>query len=170
MAPAVTALQALMERRGARLDALADGSLLTVLASKSVASDLAAQAAQCALALRAALPGRPLALTTGRAEVGTVLAGDTIDRAARLLDAGRASAGSAGIVLDEVTAGLLGCSLRGARPGRPPRACSASSSSTKSRARFSEKPRPASAAIARSPRSRRPSRNASRSPSRAPCS
>ena len=106
-ASTLTPLQELMRQRGARLDALADGSLITVLASKSVASDLAAQAAQCALALRAALPGRPLALTTGRAEVGTVLAGETIDRAARLL-AGRAPAGSAGIVLDDVTAGLLG--------------------------------------------------------------
>ena len=104
-APVLTSLQALMARRGARLDALADGSLLTVLSGKSVASDLAAQAAQCALALRGALPDRPLALTTGRAEVGTVLAGDTIDRAARLLDGTRASAG---IVLDDVTAGLLG--------------------------------------------------------------
>jgi tetratricopeptide (TPR) repeat protein len=102
---ALASLQALMERRGARLEALADGSLLTVLAGKSVASDLATQAAQCALALRAALPGRALALTTGRAEVGTVLAGETIDRAARLLDGERASAG---IVLDDVTAGLLG--------------------------------------------------------------
>ena len=107
-ASALTALQALMQRRGARLEALADGSLLTVLASKSVASDLAAQAAQCALALRTELPGRSLALTTGRAEVGTVLAGDTIDRAARLLAGARASAGAAGIVLDDVTAGLLG--------------------------------------------------------------
>jgi eukaryotic-like serine/threonine-protein kinase len=101
-------LQETMHRRGARLDALADGSLITVLASKSVASDLAVQAAQCALALRVALPGRPLALTTGRAEVGTVLAGDTIDRAARLLTGGRPSLGTVGIVLDEVTAGLLG--------------------------------------------------------------
>jgi tetratricopeptide (TPR) repeat protein len=106
-ASALPALQALMQGRGARLDALADGSLIAVLAGKSVASDLAAQAAQCALALRRALPGRPLALTTGRAQVGTVLAGETIDRAARLV-AGRSSEGSAGIVLDDVTAGLLG--------------------------------------------------------------
>jgi tetratricopeptide (TPR) repeat protein len=103
---AYAVIKTTMLRRGARLDALADGSLLTVLAGKSVASDLAAQAAQCALVLRAALPGRPIALTTGRAEVGTVLAGATIDNAARLL-AGAKDA-SDGIVLDETTASLLG--------------------------------------------------------------
>jgi len=101
-------LQAMMQRRGARVDALADGTLLTVLASKSVASDLAVQAARCALILRAELPGRSLALTTGRAEVGTVLAGDTIDRAAGLLTGTPTLAEGAGIVVDEVTAGLLG--------------------------------------------------------------
>jgi tetratricopeptide (TPR) repeat protein len=104
-------LRALMERRGARLESLADGSLLTVLARKAVASDLAAQAAQCALALRDALPGRSMALTTGRAQIGMLLAGEAIDRAALLLadSAGEASAEpEARIVLDDVTAGLLG--------------------------------------------------------------
>jgi tetratricopeptide (TPR) repeat protein len=102
----LAAVRTLMDRRGARLEPLADGSLLAVLARKAVASDLAAQAAQCALALRDALPGRPMALTTGRAQIGILLAGEAIDRAARLLaDDARAESR---IVLDDVTAGLLG--------------------------------------------------------------
>ena len=117
----MTGLRHLAERRGARLESLADGSLLAVLARKAVASDLAAQAAQCALALRAALPGRTMALTTGRAAMGTLLAGEAIDRAMRLLvdeakkeQAGSIAGGAARpapsntIVLDEVTSGLLG--------------------------------------------------------------
>jgi serine/threonine protein kinase/tetratricopeptide (TPR) repeat protein len=104
-------LRTMMEKRGARLESLADGSILTVLARKAVASDLAAQAAQCALAPRDALPGRPLALTTGRAQIGLLLAGEAIDRAAVLLaDDARADVteGEARIVVDDVTAGLLG--------------------------------------------------------------
>ncbi|KYF99261.1 protein kinase, partial [Sorangium cellulosum] len=66
-----------------------------------VAFDLAARAAQCALAMKARLPGRPVALATGRAQVGERLpAGDVIDRAvARLREAG------ADVRIDEVTAG-----------------------------------------------------------------
>ncbi|MET0592725.1 MAG: AAA family ATPase, partial [Polyangiaceae bacterium] len=101
-----SALKATLLRRGARFDALADGSLLAVVAGKSVASDLAAQTAQCALAMREVLGGRALALTTGRAEFGTVLAGDAIDNAARLVAGAHELRGS--IVLDETTAGLLG--------------------------------------------------------------
>ncbi len=67
-----------------------------------VAFDLAARAAQCALAMKARLPGRPVALATGRAQVGERLpAGDVIDRAvARLREAGD------DVCIDEVTAGL----------------------------------------------------------------
>ncbi|WP_437312708.1 protein kinase domain-containing protein [Sorangium sp. So ce385] len=67
-----------------------------------VAFDLAARAAQCALAMKARLPGRPVALATGRAQVGERLpAGDVIDRAvACLREAG------ADVRIDEVTAGL----------------------------------------------------------------
>ncbi|MGK3993089.1 protein kinase domain-containing protein [Sorangium sp. So ce1024] len=67
-----------------------------------VAFDLAARAAQCALAMKARLPGRPVALATGRAQVRERLpAGDLIDRAvAALREAG------AEVCVDEVTAGL----------------------------------------------------------------
>ncbi|AUX44183.1 protein kinase [Sorangium cellulosum] len=67
------------------------------------AFDLAARAAQCALALKAALPARPVALATGRAQLrGRLPAGDVIDRAvARLREAQGA------VRVDEVTAGLI---------------------------------------------------------------
>jgi tetratricopeptide (TPR) repeat protein len=112
---ALPALRAMMDRRGARLHGLADGSLIAVIAGKSVASDLAAQAAQCALELSAALAGRSLALTTARAEIGSAIASDAIDNAARLL----AEAPDEGhhIVLDETTAGLLGARFEVASRG-----------------------------------------------------
>ncbi|WP_437617868.1 protein kinase domain-containing protein [Sorangium sp. So ce1151] len=67
-----------------------------------VAFDLAARAAQCALAMKARLPGRPVALATGRAQVGERLpAGDVIDRAVAAL---REAEGD--VRIDEVTAGL----------------------------------------------------------------
>ncbi|WP_438013574.1 protein kinase [Sorangium sp. So ce315] len=67
-----------------------------------VAFDLAARAAQCALAMKARLPGRPVALATGRAQVRERLpAGDVIDRAV----AGLREAGDE-VRVDEVTAGL----------------------------------------------------------------
>ncbi|MDC0676751.1 serine/threonine-protein kinase [Sorangium atrum] len=71
-------------------------------AGTMAAFDLAARAAQCALALKARLPGRPVALATGRAQVGERLpAGDVIDRAvARLREA------EGDVRIDEVTAGL----------------------------------------------------------------
>src|SRR5262249_34297772 len=48
------------EERGAKVELLADGSLLAVLSKKGVVSDLAAQAAQCALAMRRALADRTM--------------------------------------------------------------------------------------------------------------
>ncbi|WP_437961754.1 protein kinase [Sorangium sp. So ce119] len=71
-------------------------------AGTMVAFDLAARAAQCALAMKARLPGRPVALATGRAQVGERLpSGDVIDRAvARLREA------EGDVRIDEVTAGL----------------------------------------------------------------
>ncbi len=73
----------------------------------------AAHAAACALALRAAVPGVPLALATGWAEVtGRFPLGEAIDRAAALLDAAAASAEArAAIRIDESTAALLDASF-----------------------------------------------------------
>ena len=105
---------------GGRLDRLADGSTMVTLLEASVATDQAAKAARCALALRACSRGQPMALATGRAEVtGRLPAGDLLDRAARMLavplpplrDAPAsmraAAVRPAPIAIDEVTAGLL---------------------------------------------------------------
>ncbi len=100
-------LRSVVDSRGARLESLADGTLIAVLAGKAVASDLAAQAAQCALALSAALPIRYMSLTTGRGELGSLLASEAIDRATRLLVEDAPAAQTNAIVVDELTAGLL---------------------------------------------------------------
>jgi tetratricopeptide (TPR) repeat protein len=100
--------------RGGRFEQLADGtSLTTISGSTRIATDLAAQAARCAIAMRARASGRPVALTTGQAEVtGRLPVGAVIDRAARMVAAAgkeRAleEASPAPIALDEVTAALL---------------------------------------------------------------
>ncbi|AUX23762.1 protein kinase [Sorangium cellulosum] len=68
----------------------------------TVAFDLAARAAQCALALKARLPARRVALATGRAQVRERLpAGDVIDRAVARLREARDD-----VRIDEITAGL----------------------------------------------------------------
>ncbi|MFT3776539.1 MAG: protein kinase [Minicystis sp.] len=113
-ASSYAALRDTMSRRGAQLRVLADGAIAVTIAGGGVATDQAAQAAGCALALRSMLPDRPVALATGRGGSGEVRAGgEAIERAARLIRA-RATALAAGpprtplpIDLDEVTAGLL---------------------------------------------------------------
>ena len=54
---------------GGRVEMLADGGAVVTLSGAKIATDQAAQAARCALALRELCPGRPMALSTGRAEV-----------------------------------------------------------------------------------------------------
>jgi hypothetical protein len=75
-----------VETLGARPIQLQDGAVVVTFASAESATDQAARAARCALALRAELPGAPVVLATG---FGVVTArapfGDVIDRAARLL-------------------------------------------------------------------------------------
>ncbi|HZF53728.1 MAG TPA: protein kinase [Polyangiaceae bacterium] len=74
--------------RGGRFELLADGSIIVTLSGTRVATDQAAQAARCALALRALSEKRPIALATGYGKVtGKLPTGDVIDRAARLLSA-----------------------------------------------------------------------------------
>jgi eukaryotic-like serine/threonine-protein kinase len=104
------ALQRAIQPYGGRLEQLADGSTIVVLeADRQVATDQAAQAARCALALRARANGRPMAIAMGRTEAaGRLPEGDVLDRVSRLL---ATVAGVAGdpppIALDEVSAGLL---------------------------------------------------------------
>jgi tetratricopeptide (TPR) repeat protein len=101
--------------RSGRLRILAGGAIAVTLGGAGAATAQAARAAECALALRALLPRRPMALSTGRATVGRrAPTGEVIDRAAALLAAReRALLGASDpaallpIDIDQVTAGLL---------------------------------------------------------------
>src|SRR5262249_42393608 len=102
--PVVSAVQAIAERFDGDAAALADGTLLVTFARHESATDLAAHAASCALAIRAAFENLPLALATGRGETSARHpVGPAIDRAAALLGETAADA----IPIDDVTAGLL---------------------------------------------------------------
>ncbi|MDI1446284.1 serine/threonine-protein kinase [Polyangium sp. 6x1] len=92
---------------GARIEWLADGSMLAVFMNATSASDVAARSARCALQLRARAPDAPIAITTGLGEVEEALpVGQVIDRAAALLRAaGRR------VLVDDVTAGLFDARL-----------------------------------------------------------
>ncbi|MBX3199515.1 MAG: protein kinase [Labilithrix sp.] len=102
---------------GAESEMLADGSLVVTLAGKGGASDLAAQAARCALALRSHLVEARMVLATGFATVtGRSAVGEVIERAASILATARSRTvgvsdetrhGQSPVFLDETTAGLL---------------------------------------------------------------
>ncbi len=95
LASAVTA------HRG-RAEILADGSLVVTLFGQGVATDQAARAARCALAVRAIVPHAPMALAIGRTTIeDRFTLGELIDRAVALSDLPGA------IHVDAVTAGLL---------------------------------------------------------------
>ena len=81
------ALRQVIQPYGGRLEPLADGSTIVVLeADNQVATDQAARAARCALALHAHTKDRPMALAMGRAEsVKKLPEGDVIGRVSRLL-------------------------------------------------------------------------------------
>jgi hypothetical protein len=120
---------------GARLDRFGGGAALVALEARGSATDLAARAARCALALRPLLPRAAIAVATGKAVVtGDVPIGEVIDRAATMLGhLGGGGPAPGAIFLDETTAGLLdarfdiggepsGLVLRGERePAETPR-------------------------------------------------
>src|SRR5215475_9268350 len=85
--PLETALRSAVAPYGGRLEQLADGSTVAMLeGDHQVATDHAARAARCALAMSALTGHRPMAIAMGRAESGSRLPeGDVIDRASRLL-------------------------------------------------------------------------------------
>jgi eukaryotic-like serine/threonine-protein kinase len=60
------ALRAAVQPFGAKLEVLADGSVVATLSSGDEAGDHAVRAARCALAIRALIPGTPVVLVTGR--------------------------------------------------------------------------------------------------------
>ncbi|AUX42432.1 uncharacterized protein SOCE26_038640 [Sorangium cellulosum] len=96
--------------RGAHVELLQGGAAVVTMLGRGTATDLAAQAAGAALALRRDMPCWPMALSLGwSAPTGQMPLRDTIDRAARLLSApGPREAGRAfPIALDDLLAGLL---------------------------------------------------------------
>jgi tRNA A-37 threonylcarbamoyl transferase component Bud32/tetratricopeptide (TPR) repeat protein len=97
-------------RFGAKVERLADGSLVATLLGAGDATDHAAHAARFALALREMMPDAPIVLATGRGVVtGKFPVGEVLDRASRLLlDCTPPDGSRTGPVqLDDVTAALL---------------------------------------------------------------
>ena len=123
------AMRAIVAEHNGHFDRLADGTRVVTLASVGMATDQAARAARCALALQAAVPDRSVALATGRGKVGGRWpVGEVIDRAARVLrtaqmaQAATADPSGPSVQIDELTARLLdarfqldGLVLRGER-------------------------------------------------------
>jgi tetratricopeptide (TPR) repeat protein len=102
--PLRPAVEAAVARHQGRLHDLTSGALLVTFRGAGAATDQAAQAARCALALRLCAPGAPIAAVAGRgAPTLTAEGGEVLERGLGLL---RAS--SRAVRLDEVIAGLLG--------------------------------------------------------------
>ena len=95
---------------GGRLEELADGTTIVVLeADRHAATDHAARAARCALALREVATGRCMAIAMGHVEsIRELTGGDVLDRARRLVSRVAGARGApTPIALDELSAGLL---------------------------------------------------------------
>jgi serine/threonine protein kinase len=101
-----------LEPFGVRGTLLAGGSLVaTLLPSQGTATDQAALAARCALSLKERWPESTIVVATGRCTLGESLPmGESMDRAGWLLRQRDTlpEAGAAPVLLDELTAGLLG--------------------------------------------------------------
>jgi tetratricopeptide (TPR) repeat protein len=102
--PRRPALEAAAAKHQGKLHDLPDGTTLVTFANVGAATDQAAQAARCALAVRAALPGAPVSAVAGRGAPSITLeGGEVLTRGLALLDTP-----AGGIRLDDVLAGLLG--------------------------------------------------------------
>jgi len=109
------ALRAVVSPYGGRLERVADGSFVVTLGSIATsggATDQAAQAARCALSMRALLPDARMALATGRGVLAErFLVGEVIDRVAALMrapfDSMPLTSRARPVRIDDVTAGLL---------------------------------------------------------------
>ncbi|WP_375766625.1 serine/threonine-protein kinase PknK [Archangium gephyra] len=99
---------------GAQVELLADGSLVaTLVPERGTATDQVALAARCALNLKERWPEAAVVLTTGLGVVNERLpVGEAMDRAGRLLRQVGQLPVSSRVVMDEVTAGLLGAGFR----------------------------------------------------------
>jgi hypothetical protein len=107
-----------LARFGAQVELLADGSLVaTLLAARGTASDQATLAARGALALKERWPQARVALVTGRGTLQERLpVGEAMDRAGKLLYLLEQRPAPTSVMLDEVTAGLLGSGFQLSRP------------------------------------------------------
>lgn len=100
-------------RHGGRAERMLDGSISVLFVETALATDLAAQAARCAIALRALGQERRIALAMGRShtfEVRRGALGQTIEFAAKRLaaDVTNPEGGVESLILiDDVVAGLL---------------------------------------------------------------
>jgi tetratricopeptide (TPR) repeat protein len=104
---AEVALRLIASEHGADIARLLNGTTILTIASVGAATDKAARAARCALAVWAATPHRKIVLATGLGSVERRASmGDVIDRSAHLL-ATIPEQAAAGIRVDELTAGLL---------------------------------------------------------------
>jgi len=108
LAPDDAALLCEARGYGGEATRLLDGSLVVMMAGSDLATDLCAQAARCALSLRAHAGGRRVALAMGRGERTVRSIGPAVDRVARLSGSPAShSAPEGAVVIDDVVAGLL---------------------------------------------------------------
>jgi tetratricopeptide (TPR) repeat protein len=99
-------LRALSDAHGARLEVLAGGALVLVIAGRGAPTDQATRAARSALELARMLPAAPVAVATGWGVVtGRLPMGEVVDRAVGLLADALGLGG--GPRIDDVTEGLL---------------------------------------------------------------
>jgi len=113
-------LRSLLAPHGAQVELLADGSLVaTLMATHGSATDPATLAARCALLIQERWPEAAVVLTTGRGQLDLHLPiGEAMDRAGQLLRHVESLPADASVrvLLDEVTAGLLGPGFQLSRP------------------------------------------------------
>jgi hypothetical protein len=113
-------LRTLLSPHGAQVELMADGSLVaTLMATHGSATDPATLAARCALLIQERWPEAAVVLTTGRGKLAPHLpVGEAMDRAGQLLRQMESlpAHASVRVLLDEVTAGLLGSGFQLSRP------------------------------------------------------
>jgi hypothetical protein len=108
-------LRTALDSYGAKVEQLADGSLLaTMVSERGTATDQAALAARCALRCKEVGPEVSVVLVTGPGILSKrVPEGEAMDRAGQLLhQLDQMTDVTASVMLDEVTAGLLGASFQ----------------------------------------------------------
>ena len=107
----VRRLETIVAEHQGRAEVMKDGSVVVTLFGRSAATDQAAGAARCALALRSIFPNTAMALAIGRTAVlDRVPLGELIDRATAVLARPPPEAvkhGTFPIYVDDVTAALL---------------------------------------------------------------